>query len=142
MSAVAYFDRLAGVTGENIVWHRNYDEFLKQAFKERSSGQSLMYGLSDLGGNGLAAAEHDGNIEYVYIPEADDAGTAPASREEYARDAAMQRSLWYYYDTRPHLELTEPEEKQPDDKKLGEINPDIDKQIAEIWGTSGDSGNE
>lgn len=142
MSAVAYFDRLAGVTGENIVWHRNYDEFLKQAFKERSSGQSLMYGLSDLGGNGLAAAEHDGNIEYVYIPEADDAGTAPASREECARDAAMQRSLWYYYDTRPHLELTEPEEKQPDDKKLGEINPDIDKQIAEIWSTSGDSGNE
>ena len=26
MSAVAYFDRLAGVTGENIVWHRSQDE--------------------------------------------------------------------------------------------------------------------
>ena len=41
MSAVAYFDRLSGITGENIVWHRSQDEFLKQAFKERSSGLSL-----------------------------------------------------------------------------------------------------
>ena len=55
MSAIAYFDRLNGITCENIVWHRSNDEFLKQAFKERSSGLSLMYGLSDLGGNGLAA---------------------------------------------------------------------------------------
>ena len=141
MSAVAYFDRLAGLTGENIVWHRSNDEFLKQAFKERSSGQSLMYGLSDLGGNGLAAVERDGNIGYVYIPEADDTGTAPASREECARDDAAQRSLWYYVDTRPELELTEPEEEKTKEKNLGEINPDVDKQIAEIWGTSGDSEN-
>lgn len=141
MSAVAYFDRLSDITGENIVWHRSYDEFLKQAFKERSSGLSLMYGLSDLGGNGLAAVERDGNIGYVYIPEADDTGTAPAAREECARDAAMQRSLWYYVDTRPELDLTEPEEEKQDDKRLGKINPDIDRQIAEIWGTSGDSGN-
>ena len=142
MSAVAYFDRLSDITGENIVWHRSYDEFLKQAFKERSSGLSLMYGLSDLGGNGLAAVERDGNIGYVYIPEADDTGTAPAAREEFARDAAMQRSLWYYFDTSPELELTEPKEEKQDDKKLGKINPDIDRQIAEIWGTSSDSGNE
>ena len=142
MSAVAYFDRLSDITGENIVWHRSYDEFLKQAFKERSSGLSLMYGLSDLGGNGLAAVERVANIGYVYIPAADDTGTAPAAREEFARDAAMQRSLWYYFDTSPELELTEPKEEKQDDKKLGKINPDIDRQIAEIWGTSSDSGNE
>ena len=142
MSAVAYFDRLAGVTGENIVWHRSQDEFLKQAFKERSSGLSLMYGLSDLGGNGLAAVESNGDIQYLYIPEADDTGVSPATREECARDDSVQLSLWYYFDTRPHLELTEPKEEKLDDKELGKINPDIDRQIAEIWGTSGDSGNE
>ena len=38
--------------------------------------------------------------------------------------------------------LTEPKEEKLDDKELGKINPDIDRQIAEIWGTSGDSGNE
>lgn len=141
MSAIAYFDRLAGVTGENIVWHRSNDEFLKQAFKERSAGLSLMYALTDLGGNGLAAVERDGNIGYVYIPEADDTGTAPATREECARDAAAQRSLWYYFDTRPHLELTEQEEEQQNDKKLGKINPDVERQIEEIWGTSGGSEN-
>ena len=62
-------------------------------------------------------------------------------REEFARDAATQRSLWYYFDTRSHLELTEQDKEQQDDKKLGKINPDIDRQIAEIWGTSGDSEN-
>ncbi|WP_303149101.1 hypothetical protein [uncultured Cloacibacillus sp.] len=137
MSAVAYFDRLSGITGENIVWHKSNDEFLKQAFKERSSGLSLMYGLSDLGGNGLAAAESNGDFQYLYIPETDDTGTAPAAREEYARNAATQRSLWYYFDTHPHLELTEQEEEQKDDKKLGKINHDMDRQIEEIWGTSG-----
>lgn len=142
MSAVAYFDRLSGITGENIVWHRSQDEFLKQAFKERSSGLSLMYGLSDLGGNGLAAVESNGDIQYLYIPEADDTGVSPATREECARDDSVQLSLWYYFDTRPHLELTEPKEEKLDDKELGKINPDIDRQIAEIWGTSGDSGNE
>ena len=142
MSAVAYFDRLSGITGENIVWHRSQDEFLKQAFKERSSGLSLMYGLSDLGGNGLAAVESNGDIQYLYIPEADDTGVSPATREECARDDSVQLSLWYYSDTRPHLELTEPKEEKLDDKELGKINPDIDRQIAEIWGTSGDSGNE
>ena len=141
MSAVAYFDRLAGVTGENIVWHRNHDEFLKQAFKERSSGQSLMYGLSDLGGNGLAAIESNGDIQYLYIQEAGDTGTAPAVREECARNDVAQRNLWYYVDMRPELDLTEPEEEKQDDKRLGKINPDIDRQIAEIWGTSGDSEN-
>lgn len=140
MSAVAYFDRLSGITGENIVWHRSQDEFLKQAFKERSSGLSLMYGLSDLGG--LAAVESNGDIQYLYIPEADDTGVSPATREECARDDSVQLSLWYYFDTRPHLELTEPKEEKLDDKELGKINPDIDRQIAEIWGTSGDSGNE
>ena len=38
--------------------------------------------------------------------------------------------------------MTEPEEEKQDDKRLGKINPDIDRQIAEIWGTSGESGNE
>ena len=131
----------SGITGENIVWHRSCDEFLKQAFKERSSGLSLMYGLSDLGGNGLAAVESNGDIQYLYIPEADDTGVSPATREECARDDSVQLSLWYYFDTRPHLELTEPEEEKQDDKKLGKINPDIDRQIAEIWGTSGDAEN-
>ena len=142
MSAVAYFDRLAGITGDNIVWHRSQDEFLRQAFNERSSGQSLMYGLSDLGGNGLAAVERDGKIGYVYIPEADDTGTAPAAREECARDAATQRSLWYYFNTRPELDLAEPKEEKPDEKKLAGINSDIDKLTEEIWGLSGDSGDE
>lgn len=142
MSAVAYFDRLSGITGENIIWHRSNDEFLKQAFKERSSGLSLMYALPDLGGNGLAAVESNGDIQYLYIPEADDTGTAPATREECARDDAAQRSLWYYFDTRPHLDLTEQEKEQQDDKKLGKINPNVERQIEEIWGTSGDSGNE
>lgn len=142
MSAVAYFDRLSGITGENIVWHRSPDEFLKQAFTERSSGLSLMYGLSDLGGNGLAAIESNGDIQYLYIPEAGDTGTAPAAREECARNDVAQRSLWYYVDTRPELELTEPEEEKQKENKLGEINPDIDRQIEEVWGTSGDSGNE
>lgn len=142
ISAIAYFDRLAGVTGENIVWHRSNDEFMKQAFKERSSGQSLMYSISDLGGNGLAAIESNGDIQYLYIPEAGDTGTAPAAREECARNGVAQRNLWYYVDTRPELDLTEPEEEKQDDKRLGKINPDIDRQIAEIWGTSGESGNE
>lgn len=141
MSAIAYFDRLAGGTGENIVWHKSNDEFLKQAFKERGSGLSLMYGLSDLGGNGLAAVERDGNIEYVYIPEVDDAGTAPAVREEYSRKDSAPRSLWYYFDTRPELELTEQKEEQKDEKQLGELNMDMDKLVEEIWGTSGDSEN-
>ena len=141
MSAIAYFDRLAGATGENIVWHRNNDEFLKQTFKERGSGLSLMYGLSDLGENGLAAVERDGNIEYVYIPEVDDAGTAPAVREEYSRKDSAPRNLWYYFDTRPELELTEQKEEQKDEKQLGELNMDMDKLVEEIWGTSGDSEN-
>ena len=141
MSAIACFDRLAGAAGENIVWHRSNDEFLKQVFKERSSGLSLMYSISDLGGNGLAAVESNGDIQYLYIPEADDTGTAPAAREEFARDAATQRSLWYYFDTRPHLELTELKAEKQDDKKLGEINPDVERQIEAIWGTSGGSEN-
>lgn len=139
MSAIACFDRIVGLTGDNIIWHRSQDEFLKQAFKERSSGISLMYQLADLGGNGLAAVERDGDVRYVYVPEADDTGVAPAAMEEYANDDAAPRSLWYYYDTRP--DLTEPKEEKQDDKKLGEINPDIDRQIAEIWGTSGESKN-
>lgn len=142
MSAVAYFDRLTGITSDNIVWHRSQDEFLRQAFKERSSGQSLMYSLSDLGGNGLAAVESNGDIQYLYIPEADDAGVSPAAREECARNAVTQRSLWYYFDTRPHLELTEQKEEKPDEKKLAGINSDIDKLTEEIWGLSGDSDDE
>ena len=101
-----------------------------------------MYVLSDLGGNGLAAIESNGDIQYLYIPEAGDTGTAPAAREECARNDVAQRSLWYYVDTRPELELTEPEEEKQKENKLGEINPDIDRQIEEVWGTSGDSGNE
>ena len=142
MSAVAYFDRLAGITGDNIVWHRSQDEFLRQAFNERSSGQSLMYGLSDLGGNGLAAVERNGDIQYLYIPEADDTGVSPATREECARDAATQRSLWYYCNTRPELDQADPKEERPDEKKLAGINSDIDKLTEEIWGLSGDSDDE
>lgn len=142
MSAVAYFDRLAGITGDNIVWHRSQDEFLRQAFNERSSGQSLMYGLSDLGGNGLAAVERNGDIQYLYIPEADDTGVSPAAREECARDAATQRSLWYYCNTRPELDQADPKEERPDEKKLAGINSDIDKLTEEIWGLSGDSDDE
>lgn len=142
MSAVAYFDRLAGLTGENIVWHRSQDEFLRQAFKERSSGQPLMYSLSDLGGNGLAAVESNGDIQYLYIPEADDTGVSPAAREECARDAATQRSLWYYCNTRPELDQADPKEERPDEKKLSGINSDIDKLTEEIWGLSGDSDDE
>lgn len=140
MSAVAYFDRLADVVGQNLVWHRSQDEFLKQVFKERSSGLSVMYGLSDLGANGLAAVECDGDVRYVYVPGADDTGVALAAREEYANDDAAPRSLWYYNNTRP--DLTEPKEEKQEEKKTYGINPDIDKRIEEIWGTNGGSDDE
>lgn len=140
MSAVTYFDRLADVAGQNLVWHRSQDEFLKQVFKERSSGLSVMYSLSDLGANGLAAVERDGDVRYVYVPGADDTGVAPAAREEYANDDAAPRSLWYYNNTRP--DLTEPKEEKQEEKKTYGINPDIDKRIEEIWGTNGGSDDE
>ena len=142
MSAVAYCDRLAGAAGENIIWHRSQDDFLKEAFKERSSGLSLMYGLPDLGGNGLAALESDGGIKYVYIPEADDTGVSPAAREEYSLEDAAPRSLWYYCDTRADMNMAEPKEGKQEEKKVDGINMDIDKLIEERWSAGGGSDDE
>ena len=63
-------------------------------------------------------------------------------REEFARDAATQRSLWYYCNTRPELDQADPKEERPDEKKLAGINSNIDKLTEEIWGLSGDSDDE
>lgn len=107
MERYEYFDRLFDASDQNAVWHKSQDEFLKKTFKEHTAGVQMMYGLGELGGDGLAAVESEGEAQYVYIPQADEAATAPASREKRADDCASHRSLWYYNSTTPRQQEEE-----------------------------------
>lgn len=139
MSAIACFDRIVGLTGDNIIWHWSQDEFLKQAFKERSSGISLMYQLADLGGNGLVAVERSGDIGYAYIPDADNTGVSPGVREERVCSGTETcSSLWFYFQTSldmPNMKDTIADKEQSKVR----LNLDLDAAIEESFKVDGES---
>ena len=139
LSAAAYFDRITDMTGGNIVWHRSQDEFLKRAFKEHTSGLSLMYGVQDLGGNRLAAIERRGEISYAYIPEAGETGLSPARRKEREYGDTDKSKLWW----NSGIKLSLPHEEQDEEsgartEMLFYISPEADAITDEIWGGGSD----
>lgn len=137
MSAMACFDQLADMAGGNILWHRSRDEFLKQAFHEHSAGLSVMYGLSDLGGNGLAAIERGGDIQYAYILQAGDIGISPAERIERTYDASKTSLLWWNAERK-----TEPEELEMDEDGEDETARALESLTDAIWGADSSDGND
>ncbi|WP_303150544.1 hypothetical protein [uncultured Cloacibacillus sp.] len=139
MSAMACFDQLADMAGGNILWHRSRDEFLKQAFHEHSAGLSVMYGLSDLGGNGLAAIERGGDIQYAYIPQAGDIGISPAERIERTYDASKTLLLWWNAEREPE---SEPEELETDEDGEDETARALESLTDAIWGADSSDGND
>lgn len=64
-----YFDTLADITEQNIIWHKSNHSFLKSTYEDRTSGIDVMYSPKDLGGNGLVAIDESGEISYAYVPE-------------------------------------------------------------------------
>lgn len=136
MSPMVFFDSMADVAGENILWHRSQDTFLKEAFRGHSSGISLMYGLTDLGPNGLAAIERDGEISYLYVPQARESGVSPGIRAERVYDDTEQK-FWWDAESKPRLPLEEPKEDEKTGVKLY-ISPEADAMTDAIWGGGGD----
>lgn len=139
MSATACFDQLADMAGGNILWHRSRDEFLKQAFHEHCAGLSVMYGLSDLGGNGLAAIEQGGEIQYAYIPQAGDIGISPAERIERTYDGSKTSLLWWNAEREPK---SEPEALETDEDSEDETARDLESLTDAIWGADGSDEND
>ena len=139
MSAMACFDQLADMAGGNILWHRSRDEFLKQVFREHSSGLSVMYSLSDLGGNGLAAIERGGDIQYAYIPQAGDIGISPAERIERTYDGSKTSLLWWNAEREPE---SEPEELETDEDSEDKTARDLESLTDAIWGADSSDGND
>ena len=139
MSAMACFDQLADMAGGNILWHRSRDEFLKQVFREHSSGLSVMYSLFDLGGNGLAAIERGGDIQYAYIPQAGDIGISPAERIERTYDGSKTSLLWWNAEREPE---SEPEELETDEDSEDKTTRALESLTDAIWDTDSSDGND
>ena len=138
LSVVAYMDKLSDLANQNVIWHKSKDEQLKSFFRERTSGQNVMYGVSDLGGNHMAAVECSGCLKYVYMPDAAECGVAPAVRtERKCEEGSDTQQLWFF---KPHrlvrFEQPKPEEEINDKKGAGSV--DIDSITEMIWGNGGD----
>ncbi len=94
ISAEDWIDKLAELTGQNVIWHKSDSGFIKKLFKHRTAAMNLMYDVSVLGGDGLAAIERGGEIQYEYIPRAVDSDGAPAVRKPATRSGSSAGS-WF-----------------------------------------------
>ncbi len=136
MSPMVFFDSMVGLANENVLWHRSQDMFLREAFRGRSSGTAIMYGITDLGPNGLAAIERDGEISYLYVPQAGESGVSPGIREERAYGDTEQK-FWWDAESKPRLQFEEPKEDEKSGVKLY-ISPEADAMTDAIWGGDGE----
>ena len=119
LSTVTYLDKLCDLTEQNIIWHKSNDDLLIRTFKDRTNGLNLMYSLTDLGTNRMAAIEQKNEIRYVYIPEADCIGY-PAVREEIY-EVADNHDLWFFAQKTIKQELEELDKKHKDIDAISEI---------------------
>ena len=131
MSPMLFFDSMAGLANENVLWHRSQDTFLKEAFRGRTAGTVLMYGITDLGPNGLAAIERDGEISYLYVPQAGESCVSPGIRAERVYDDTGQK-FWWDAESKPRLQFEEPQEDEKTGVKLY-ISPEADAMTDAIW---------
>ena len=116
---IKYLDKLCDLTEQNIIWHKSNDDLLMRTFKDRTNGLNLMYSLTDLGANRMAAIEQKNEIRYVYIPEADCIGD-PAIREEIY-DGTENHDLWFFAQKTIKQELEELDKKHKDIDAISEI---------------------
>lgn len=136
MSPMLFFDSMAGLANDSVLWHRSQDVFLKDAFRGRSSGTALMYGITDLGPNGLAAIERGGEISYLYVPQAGESGVSPGIRAERVYDDTKQK-FWWDAESKPRLQFEEPKKDEKTGVKLY-ISPEADAMTDAIWGGGDD----